>query len=162
MLGALMFASKIIMEILPNIHLLGMFTTAFTVVFRKKALIPIYIFVFILGLYNGFSVWWLPYIYIWTILWGITMLLPKGMSPIAARIVYPIVCGLHGFAFGILYAPAQAILFRFNFETTIAWIISGLPWDFIHGLGNIAAGLLIYPLTKLIGELLKKLKIGRV
>ncbi|MBQ2750786.1 MAG: hypothetical protein IJF34_13460, partial [Clostridia bacterium] len=42
MLGALMFASKIIMEALPNIHLLGMFTVVFTAVYRKKALYPIY------------------------------------------------------------------------------------------------------------------------
>ena len=45
MLGALMYASKIVMEALPNIHLLGMFTIVFTIVFRKKALIPIYVYV---------------------------------------------------------------------------------------------------------------------
>ena len=49
MLGSLMFCSKIIMEALPNIHLLGMFTMTFTVVFRFKALIPIYIYVMING-----------------------------------------------------------------------------------------------------------------
>ena len=43
MLGALMYASKMLMEVLPNIHLLGVFTIAFTVVYRKKALYPIYI-----------------------------------------------------------------------------------------------------------------------
>ena len=57
MLGSLMFASKIVMEALPNIHLLGMFTMAFTVVFRAKALIPIYIYVFINGVFAGFDVW---------------------------------------------------------------------------------------------------------
>ena len=53
MLGALMFCSKIIMEILPNIHLLGMLTMTYTIVFRKKALIPVYIYVLINGLYAG-------------------------------------------------------------------------------------------------------------
>ena len=42
MLGSLMYASKIIMEAAPNIHLLGVFTIAFTVVYRKKALYPLY------------------------------------------------------------------------------------------------------------------------
>ena len=37
MLGSIMFCSKVIMEALPNIHLLGMFTMTFTLVFRKKA-----------------------------------------------------------------------------------------------------------------------------
>ena len=47
MLGAIMYASKMIMEVAPNIHLLGAFIVAFTVVYRKKALYPIYIFVLI-------------------------------------------------------------------------------------------------------------------
>lgn len=156
MLGALMFASKIIMEVVPNIHLLGMFTVVFTVVFRKKALIPIYIFVLMLGIYCGFSPWWLPYLYIWTILWAVVMLIPKNLSPTAAKIVYPIICALHGFAFGILYAPAQAIIFGLDFSGMIAWIVSGLPWDMVHGLGNLAAGLLIYPLSQLLKKLIAK------
>ena len=44
MLGALMYASKVIMEMIPNVHLLGVFIVAFTVVYRKKALYPICIF----------------------------------------------------------------------------------------------------------------------
>ena len=32
MLGAVMFASKLLMELLPNIHLLGALTVAYTVV----------------------------------------------------------------------------------------------------------------------------------
>ena len=40
MLGALMYASKMLMELAPNIHLLGVFVIAFTVVYRKKALKP--------------------------------------------------------------------------------------------------------------------------
>ncbi len=156
MLGTLMFASKIIMEILPNIHLLGMFTMVFTLVFRKKALLPIYVYVFLNGLYAGFSMWWIPYLYIWTILWAVTMLLPREIPKKAAVIVYPIICGLHGFAFGALYAPAQAVMFGFSFEQTIAWIIAGLPWDAVHAIGNFAAGLLILPFSELLRKLYTK------
>jgi energy-coupling factor transport system substrate-specific component len=156
MLGTIMFCSKIIMEALPNIHLLGMFTMTYTVVFRKKALIPIYLYVMLNGLYAGFNMWWMPYLYIWTILWAITMLLPKGMPKKVKCVVYPIVCGIHGFAFGTLYAPAQAIMFGMNFETMLAWIIAGLPWDIIHGIGNFFAGMLVVPLSELIEKLAKK------
>jgi len=38
MLGAVMYASKIIMDMAPNIHLIGVFIIAITVVYRKKAL----------------------------------------------------------------------------------------------------------------------------
>ena len=116
MLGSLMFCSKLIMEVLPNIHLLGMLTMVFTLVFRWRALIPIYIYVFLNGLYAGFSPWWVPYLYIWTILWGVTMLLPKKMPPRVGRIVYVAVCALHGLLFGVLCAPAWAIMCGMTFE----------------------------------------------
>lgn len=153
MLGTLMFCSKIIMELLPNIHLLGMFTMVFTIVFRKKALVPIYVYVLLNGLYSGFNMWWIPYLYIWTILWGVTMLLPKNMSKKVACVVYPIVCGLHGLAFGILYAPSQALLFGLNFEQTIAWIVAGLPWDMLQGIGNFCTGTLIFTLANLLKKI---------
>ena len=52
MLGAMMFCSKMIMELLPNIHLIGMFCILLTAVFGFKALIPIYLFVGITGVYG--------------------------------------------------------------------------------------------------------------
>ena len=146
MLGSVMYASKLIMEIFPNVHLLVVFTMAYSVVYRKKALYPIYIYVFLNGIFSGFATWWIPYLYIWTILWGVTMLLPKDMPKKISPIVYMIVCALHGFLFGTLYAPAQAILYGLNFQGMIAWIIAGLPWDFVHGVSNFFCGILIVPI----------------
>ena len=157
MLAALMFCSKVIMDALPNIHLLGMFIMVFTIVFRTKALIPIYLFIFMTGLYGGFGLWWIPYLYIWAILWGVSMLLPRRMPKKIAAFVYPVVCAIHGFSYGALYAPAQALIFGLNFDGMIAWIIAGLPFDLLHGLGNLVAGLLILPLSKLLGKLAKNL-----
>ena len=153
MLGTIMFCSKILMEALPNIHLLGMLTMVYTIVLRKKALVPIYVYVFINGLYGGFSLWWIPYLYIWTILWGITMILPQNMPKKVACIVYPVICTLHGLCYGILYAPAQALMFNLDFEQMIAWIFAGAPFDVMHAVGNFCAGLLILPVS----EFLKKL-----
>ena len=153
MLGSLMFESKILMESLPNIHLVGMLTVTYTVVYRKRALVPIYIYVMLDGLFAGFSFWWLPYTYIWTLLWGITMLLPKRMPNKVKVVVYSLICAFHGFVFGVLYAPVQALLFGLNFEQTVAWIIAGLPYDMIHGFSNLGLGLLIVPLSELITKL---------
>ena len=100
--------------------------------------------------------WWIPYLYIWTVLWGITMLLPKNMPKKLAFVIYPVICGLHGLAFGILYAPTQALFFGFNFKQTIAWIIAGLPFDAVHAVGNFCAGLLIVPLSELLKKLFAK------
>lgn len=150
MLGALMYASKFIMELLPNVHLLGVFVISITVVYRRKALYPIYTYVLINGLFAGFATWWIPYLYVWTILWLATILLPQKMHPKLAPFVYMGVCALHGFLFGTIFAPAQALLLGFNFEQTIAWIIAGLPWDAIHGVSNFFCGILISPLISLL------------
>ncbi len=147
MLGAMMYASKVLMELLPNIHLIGVFIVAITVVYRQKALYPLYIFVFITGLLGGFATWWIPYLYIWTVLWGAVMLLPKNMSGKVRPVVYALVCAAHGLLYGILYAPAQALLFGLNFEGMIAWIIAGLPFDITHAVSNLCCGLLICPLV---------------
>ena len=150
MLAALMFVSKVIMEVLPNLHLLGMLTMVYTLVFRSKALIPIYLYVFLNGIFAGFAPWWVPYLYVWTVLWGVTMLLPKRMPKVVAFIVYPVVCCLHGLFFGVLYAPAPALMFGFNFTQTLLWIAQGFWFDILHAIGNFAAGFLIVPFSKLL------------
>lgn len=150
MLGSIMYASKVIMEFMPNVHLLGMFTMTYTLVYRRKALYPIYTYILLNGVFSGFAMWWIPYLYIWTILWGVTMLLPTNMSKRVQPVVYMVVCALHGFLFGTLYAPAQALLFGLNFSGMIAWIIAGLPWDMVHGVSNFFCGILIVPFVALL------------
>ena len=150
MLGALMYASKVIMEVAPNVHLLSVFTVAFTVVYRKKALYPIYTYVLLNGIFCGFATWWIPYLYIWTVLWGVIMLLPRNMKKTVRPIVYMVCCSLHGFLFGTLYAPAQALLYGLNFKAMIAWIVAGLPWDMVHGISNFFCGFLIMPIVKVL------------
>ena len=148
MLGAIMFVSKLVMEFLPNIHLIGALTMVYTIVYRAKALIPIYIFVFLTGLYGGFSLWWVPYLYVWTLLWAMTMLLPKRMPKKIAVPVYMVICALHGLLFGVIYAPAQALLFGFSFKQTVAWVAAGFSFDVIHAIGNFVAATLILPLSQ--------------
>ena len=156
MLGALMYASKMIMEVAPNVHLLGVFTIAFTVVYRKKALYPIYTYVLLNGIFCGFATWWIPYLYLWAVLWGATMLLPKRIPEKIRPLVYMLLCAAHGFLFGTLYAPAQALLYGLSFQKMVAWIISGLLWDFVHGVSNFFCGILIVPVIKILSFLENK------
>ncbi len=153
MFGAMMLVSKMVLSGLPNIHLTGMFCILLTVVYRVKALIPIYIYVFLEGLFYGFTVWWLIYLYVWAVLWGAVMLLPKRMSPKTAFFVYPLVCALHGAAFGVLSAPVWSF---FSGNGLLITIISGLSFDVIHTVGNFAAGFLVLPLSQLLIKLEKK------
>lgn len=156
MFGAAMYASKELTAVLPNIHLLGMFTMLLTLVYRSRALYPIYIYVFLNGLVYGFPTWWVAYLYVWAVLWGATMLLPRGMKKAAAAAVCPVICALHGLAFGVLYAPWQAVAFGLSWDGMLAWIVAGLPFDALHAAGNLAAGLFIVPLTRLVARLSRR------
>jgi len=173
MLGALMYASKILMDAFPNIHLIGTLITAITIVYRRKALYPIYVFVFLTGFLHGFANWWIPYLYIWTVLWGMVMLVPQkkaggreqrgklpaenvdvaclsGKNSWRSRLrplIYMSVCAAHGFLYGVLYAPVQALMFGLNFEGMVAWIVAGLPFDITHGISNFCCGALIMPIV---------------
>lgn len=154
-LGVIMLISKLTLEALPNFHLLGVLTVTFTIVFRWKALIPIYIYVFLNGLVSGFDIWWAPYLYIWTILWAMAMLVPNVKYKNLKIALYITVCGLHGFLFGTLYAPAQALMFGLDFKETLSWIVVGFPFDIIHGVSNLLLAALIYPLSEVLKKITK-------
>lgn len=147
MLGALMFASDIAMEALPNVHIVGMLILAYTYVFSLKALIPLYVYVFITGLFYGFGIWWGAYLYVWLPLFLLGLLIPR-RAPVALKcVLFPILNVLHGICFGILYAPYQALMFGFDFETAVAWVVAGFGFDVVHAIGNFVSGLLVWPLA---------------
>ena len=84
------------------------------------------------------------------------MLLPKNMPNKLKPVVYILLNGCHGFLFGTLYAPAQALMFNLDGQQLSAWIVAGLPFDAIHGVGNLAAGLLIVPISDFLKKLLTR------
>ena len=159
MLGTLMYLSKWVLEGIPNVELISTLTMVYTLVYRRQALIPIFLCILLVGIYPaGFGLWWYPYLYLWPLLWGITMLLPKGM-PVKVQVpVYCLVCGLFGLAYGALYAPYQSLVFLGgDLKKTLAWIAAGFfPWDLIHAAGNLALGTLIVPLVTLLRKLEEK------
>ena len=156
LLGGVMYASKAIMAMIPNVHLVGVFIIAITAVYRRKALYPLYVFVLLSGLFDGFGVWWLSYLYIWLPLWGATMVLPEKMNPKILAILYMCVCALHGFLYGVLYAPFQAMIFGLNLEGLISWMIAGIPFDIIHGTSNFFCGLMIMPIIHILKRIERK------
>ena len=85
MLGTIQFVSKQALEFLPNVELVSTLTMVYTLVYRKRGLIPVLVFILMEGLLWGFSVWWFPYLYLWPILWAVTMALPKLMPVQRAR-----------------------------------------------------------------------------
>ena len=159
MFGVIMFVSDVGLEFLPNIHGVALSIAVVTLVYRTKAIYSILVYIFLTALSSliltgGYIVfWWLPYIYIFTILWLLVMLIPKS-APLKFKAGIAMgMCGFHGLIFGTLYAPYQAIVFGLNFQGMLTWIAAGLPADVIHMCGNIAMATLIAPLYKAITKL---------
>ena len=143
LLGTLLYVLKLVMEPFPNIHLTTMLIMVFTIAFGIKALFPIYIFVAISGIQavaSGTILWWPAYTYIWLFPFIITLLVPKKLNK----------------KFLILYSPMQALLFGMNFKATVSWIISGIPFDLIHGVSNIVVGSIVYPLSQVLSKVYNK------
>ncbi len=153
MLGALMFALKLAMQALPNIHPVGVLTMVYALVYRAKGLCPLAVYIFLDGLLNGFTIFWLPYTYAFPLLWGITMLLPKEMPDRIGRVVYPVVCALHGLIFGLLNLPAWMLAGMVTWESFPGWMLAALPYDIVHAVSNFCFGFFILPLRDLLQKL---------
>ena len=152
--GALLFISQIIAASLPNIELVSLFIIVWTRVYRYGALPGIGVFILLEGLCYGFGIWWVSYLYIWFILWGMVMLVPpmKKARPLAAALGWASLSGVYGLAFGSLTAIPW--LFRGGPAAAIAYILSGIPFDITHGVANfVLAFLLAVPLIRLLSKL---------
>ena len=160
MLGALTFGAQVVMEVFPNIHLTGMFVILFTVLFRVKALIPIYLYVLLIGVRWGFGLAWIPYLYLWLVPWALVMLIPRRTPRRWKMILYPMAGAIAGISFGTLYAPSQAILFGLSFEQTLLWIAAGFPWDVVHAVGIAVFCTMVLPLSEVLSRVLKRTKLS--
>ena len=150
LLAAILIAAKETLAAMPG-EPVTLLLMAYTVVYRFRALVPLYVFVAVeAALYPSVSAT-LMYLYVWLVLWGMVMLLPK--KPLPAP-VYMVVGGVFGLAFGILCAPVQALYFGLSFKGTLAWIAAGLSFDVTHGIGNF----FICMLTPILIRLLTKLE----
>ena len=160
MLGALMTVFDLVMNVIPNVHLSGVFIVAFTAVYRWKALFPLYVYVFLIGFFEGFGMWWFTYLYVWLILWGLAMLIPRRAPRPLAAVLYGLVCALHGFAFGFLWIPTQMLFLHFTFDQALVWWSFGFfTADIPHGIGNLVGSILIVPLAGLIRKLDKHVRV---
>ena len=155
-LTALLFLLDIVLEVAMNVELVSMLVATYTLVFRKKALIILYLYVALYLLLFGFGVYNLAYLYIWLVIWGVFMLLPKKGNRVFLMVLYAFASALYGFAFGALYIPAWAVAFDLDAKGILAWWIAGVPADAIHAVGNFAFGFLILPLSELLISLKKR------
>lgn len=150
-MSALLIAVQVGLAFLPNIELISLLIIMCTIFFGWKTLYIIYIFALVQGFLYGFHLWWISYIYVWTILMLITMIFRNNKSPF----FWTILSGSFGLSFGALCTIPY--LFIGGFPMAISYFISGIPFDVIHCVSNyIIAFLLFKPLYRLFSWIKQK------
>jgi len=67
MLSAILITVQVTLGFLPNVELVSVLIILYTLVFGRKSLAIIYVFVTVEGFIYGFGLWWFNYLYVWTI-----------------------------------------------------------------------------------------------
>lgn len=138
------------MSFLPNIELVSFFVIIFTLVYRRKIVFILSVFVLLEGVIYGFGLWWLNYLYVWAVLAVVTALLRRMDSALG----WALVSGVFGLFFGALCALPY--FFMGGWQAAFSYWVSGLPFDITHCIGNFALCLLLYrPILTLILKLEK-------
>ena len=137
LLGTLMFAAKMCLAGLPNIEPVSLLVIVYTLVYGKKALYPIYIYVAMELMFWGLGLWNLMYLYVWLVLFFLTLLFRHMESPWG----WAILSGAFGLSFGLLCTPVYWITGGWAFG--LSWWISGIPWDVVHCVGNFVIALVL-------------------
>lgn len=138
MMTAVAFASQIAMSFLPNIEIVTLLFILYTLVLGKKVFLVIYAFVLLEGIFYGFGLWWLNYLYIWAILAIVVLIFRKQESVW----FWSILSGFYGLAYGALCAVIY--LFIGGMNTAFAYWVSGLGFDVTHCIGNVVVCLILY------------------
>jgi energy-coupling factor transport system substrate-specific component len=138
MMSAILVTVQVALSFIPNIELVHLLIILYTLVFGRKTIYIIYVFVILEGFIYGVHLWWINYLYIWTILYILVHFI-KGKN---SSILWAIVSGFFGLGFGALCSIPY--FFIGGPSTGIAYWISGIPFDLIHGISNFILTLLLF------------------
>ena len=94
-----MFALQVAMSGLPNLEPVSLLVMVYAVVFGKKCLYPIYVFVVMDILFFGIQMWNINYLYVWTVLALASLWLRDLKHPLAWAIL--------GAVFGLLFGGGK-------------------------------------------------------
>ena len=137
-LTALLFMGQVIMSFLPNLEIVSLLIILYTIFFGKKVFWMIYGFVFLEGFLYGFGMWWFQYLYIWSILAVVVLLLRNNTS----ALFWSIISGFFGLSFGALCT--RPYLITGGPAAAFSYWVSGLGFDLTHCIGNVVLCLVLF------------------
>ncbi len=143
---AVIEVSKFALSSFPNIELTSFWLIMFTLFFGWKIVVIVPVFILIEGAFYGVHIWWIMYLYAWPLLVTIAWIFRKNES----ALLWAIISGIFGLSFGALCSIPYFVIgassggFIAGVRTAITWWIAGIPWDFIHCIGNFLIMLVLY------------------
>lgn len=148
LLGGMTFGAKVVMMGLPNIEPVSLMVMLFAVTFGRKAVYPIYTYVFLEFAMYGLNLWSVNYLYLWLILAAAAWRLRDMSSPLG----WAVLSGMFGLLFGALCTPVYLLAGGPAFA--LSWWLSGIPYDLLHCAGNFALALVLFvPMRRLMERL---------
>lgn len=153
-LAAILIVSQVAMSVLPNIELVSLLIIVYTRVYGVRVFYPIAVFVVLQGFIYGFHLWFINYLYVWAILAVVTLLLRRK----ASHGCFVLLSTAFGLLFGALCSPPY--LFIGGVPAMISYFVAGIPFDILHGIGNLfIAAILMKPIYRLLTDLNRYLSI---
>lgn len=150
LLTTILFVSQIVFASIPNIEVVSLLIIVYTIFLGKQVFYIIYGFAILEGIFYGFGIWWVMYLYVWSILAVISLCFRRqtsiyfwSMISGGFGLVFGFLCSLPYFVAGGMYAG-------------ISYWVSGIPFDLLHCIGNIVCALVLFrPLVGLFHRLEK-------
>ena len=148
LLSAILLVGQVGMSFLPNIEPVSTLIILYALAYKKQTFPIIYTFVLLEGIVFGFGIWWISYLYIWSILALLTLLFQKMDS----AFLWAILSGAFGLSFGALCAIPYLI--SGGIGAAVSYWVNGILFDILHCGGNFVLTLVLYhPLLRVLKKL---------
>lgn len=146
-MAALLEGAKIALAVLPNIEIVTLLIILFTLMLGRNSLYAVFVFIGLECCLWGVHLWTVMYLFVWPVLVLLVLLFRK-----QSDFFFCVLAGVFGLCFGALCAVVY--LFVGGPHMALAWWISGIPWDIVHGVSNFVLCLILLPtLRKLFAKM---------
>ena len=123
---ALIEVSKFALSGIPNVELTSFWLIMFTLYFGWRIVAVVPVFILIEGAMYGVQLWWIMHLYAWPLH------------------VFGALCAIPYFFIGLTSGGVSS-----GISTAVTWWTAGIPWDFVHCIGNFIIILVLYnPVSK--------------
>ena len=136
--GVLLYVLQVALGFMPNIEPVSLLIILFTLVFKRRIIGILAVFILLEGLTYGFGTWWFMYLYVWPILAFVTHLFRRMESSLG----WAILSAAFGLAFGFMCSWVYFVIGGTG--GGIAYFLSGMMFDIVHCAGNFVLMLLLY------------------